>query len=88
MDLSKFLPTEELQAEFQKFKSLQTEEERQNFKKERINNFDSKTEKEKLEYLENSTLGLNHALEESKALVEKVKQAEAKNIRRTVVTGI
>ena len=80
MDLSKFLPTEELQAEFAKFKGLQTEDERQNFKKERIKNFESKTEIAKQEYVYNSVAGLNSALEESKSLIEKVNLGEVSNI--------
>ena len=80
MDLSKFLPTEELQAEFEKFKEMQTEEERQNFKKERIKNFESKSFLEKEEYINNSTTGLNNAIEESKSLVEKVNLGDVSNI--------
>jgi len=80
MDLSKFLPTDELHSEFEIFKNLQTEEERQNFKKERIKNFESKTEAEKQEYINNSTTGLNNALAESKLLIEKVNLEEVSNI--------
>ena len=80
MDLSKFLPTEELQAEFKKFKKLQTEDERQSFKKERISNFESKSEEEKQAYIKNSTLGLTNAVEETKALVEKVNLGEVSKI--------
>ena len=80
MDLSKFLPTEELQAEFERFKNLQTEDERQNFKKERIKSFESKTEEEKQAYIANSTSGLNDALEESKDLVERVNLGEVSSI--------
>jgi len=80
MDLSKFLLTEELQVEFEKFKNLQTEDERQNFKKERVKKFESKTEKERNEYVKNSTMGLQNAIEESKALVEKVNLGEVSNI--------
>jgi len=80
MDLTKFLPTEELQAEFEIFKNLQTEEERQNFRNERIRNFESKTEAEKQEYINNSVTGLNNALEESKSLVEKVNLGEVSDI--------
>jgi hypothetical protein len=80
MDLSKYLPTEELKAEFAKFKSLQTEEDRQSFKEERIKKFESKTETEQKAYIENSRLGLNNAVEESVLLIETVNLGEVSNI--------
>ena len=48
MDLSKFLPTEELQAEFEKFKNLQTEEERQAYIKNSTMGLNNAIEESKL----------------------------------------
>ena len=79
MDLSMYLPTGELQMEFEEFRKLQSEEERQIFKQERLKRFETKTGDEKKAYIENSQKGLNNAMKESESLIERVNLGEVAN---------
>ena len=76
MDISNYLPTEELRKEFEEFQKLKTEDERQLFKQKRIQRFESKTEEERKAYLENSESGLNNAIKEAEDLIERVNLGE------------
>jgi len=52
MDNSLYLPTEEMRADFELFKSLKTDAERERFQEERKKRFDEKTTAEKNAFLE------------------------------------
>lgn len=72
MDISNYLPTVELRMEFEKFLQLKTEEERQQFKQERIQRYESKTEEEKKAYIADSESGLENAVKDAEDLIESV----------------
>ncbi|WP_234367825.1 DUF5053 domain-containing protein [Parabacteroides pacaensis] len=69
MDLSKYLPTPEMQAEFEEFKKLKTPEEKEAFKKARKARFDAKTEEEKAQYLQNSEEGLKATIDRAEEVL-------------------
>lgn len=69
MDLSKYLPTPEMQAEFAEFKKLKTVEEKEAFKKARQARFEAKSEDEKAEYRRKSEEGLKAALERAEEVL-------------------
>ena len=76
MDLSTYLPTAELQAEFEAFRQLKTEEERLMFQRQRQQNFDTKTEAEKQSYIESTESGLYNAVQGAENLIERVNLGE------------
>ena len=80
MDISNYLPTAELQREFEEFQKLKTEEERQLFKQKRLQNFESKTEDEKKAYIENSESGLSNSVKEAEVLLDRVTLGEVSNM--------
>ncbi len=80
MDISNYLPTEELQKEFEEFLKLKTDEERQLFKQKRLQNFESKTEDEKKAYIENSESGLENAVKGAEDLLDRVNLGEVANM--------
>lgn len=69
MDLSKYLPTPEMQAEFEEFKKLKTAEEKEAFKKARKSRFEAKPEDEKEEYRQKSEEGLKAAIDRAEEVL-------------------
>lgn len=63
MDLSKYLPSAEMQAEFEGFKKLKTQEEKDAFQIARQARFEAKTEAEKEDYLHKSEEGLKATID-------------------------
>lgn len=68
-DLSKFLPTPEMQAEFEKYKSLQTEEERAAFQEERAQRIEAMPQAEREAYIQASKKGLQATIESAEELL-------------------
>ena len=71
MDTSKLLPTPELQAEFERFKKLRTDEEKLAFQKERQSRLDAMTERERKAYLEVTEKALQETVKEARRCVER-----------------
>lgn len=69
MDLSKYLPTPEMQAEFEEFKKLKTGEEKEAFKKARMSRFEAKTAEEKEAYRQKSEEGLKAAIDRAEEVL-------------------
>jgi predicted phage tail protein len=76
MDLSSYLPTAELQAEFEEYRNLKTDEERLAFQQKRQQKFNEKPEAEKTAYIESSKAGLNSAVKSAEVLIETVNLGE------------
>lgn len=68
-DLSRFLPTPEMQAEFEKYKSLQTEEERAVFQEQRAQRIEALPTAEREAYIKASKQGLKAAVESAEELL-------------------
>ncbi|WP_065218078.1 MULTISPECIES: DUF5053 domain-containing protein [Butyricimonas] len=75
MDTSKFLPTPELQAEFERFKQLQTDDEKRKFQEERQAKLDAMMEEEREAYLNISESALKATINEAKNFIEKADDA-------------
>lgn len=75
MDTSKLLPTPELQAEFERFKKLRTDEEKLAFQKERQSRLDAMTERERKAYLEVTEKALQETVKEARRFVERAEDA-------------
>ena len=75
MDTSKFLPTPELQAEFERFKRLQTDNEKRKFQEERQAKLDAMTEEEREAYLNISESALKATINEANNFIEKADDA-------------
>ena len=71
MDMNKLLPTPELQAEFERFKKLRTEEEKSEFQKERRAKINSMSEEERVAYLDASETALEATINEAKNFIDK-----------------
>lgn len=69
MDLSKYLPSPEMQVEFEEFKKLKTPEEKEAFKKARQDRFEAKTESGKEEYLQKSEEGLRATIDRAEEVL-------------------
>lgn len=69
MDLSKYLPSPEMQAEFEEFKKLKTSEEKEAFKKNRQGRFESKTEVDKEDYMQKSEEGLKATIDRAEEVL-------------------
>lgn len=70
MDLKKYLPTPELMAEFEKFKNLASDEEREKFQREREEKLDKMTAEEREAYIAISKVGLDKAVQDAEAVIE------------------
>ena len=75
MDTSKLLPTPELQAEFERFKKLRTDEEKLAFQKERQSRVDAMTERGRKAYLEVTEKALQETVKEARRFVERAEDA-------------
>ena len=75
MDTSKLLPTPELQAEFERFKKLRTDEEKLAFQKERQSRLDAMTERGRKAYLEVTEKALQDTVKEARRFVERAEDA-------------
>lgn len=75
MDTSKLLPTPELQAEFERFKKLRTDEEKLAFQKERQSRLDAMTGRERKAYLEVTEKALQETVKEARRFVERAEDA-------------
>lgn len=75
MDTSKLLPTPELQAEFERFKRLRTDEEKLAFQKERQSRLDAMTERERKAYLDVTEKALQETVKEARRFVERAEDA-------------
>ena len=75
MDTSKLLPTPELQAEFERFKKLRTDEEKLAFQKERESGLDAMTERGRKAYLEVTEKALQETVKEARRFVERAEDA-------------
>ena len=71
MDTSKVLPTPELQAEFEHFKKLKTDEERLAFQKERQARLDAMTAQDRKAYLAVTEKALQETVKEAQRYVER-----------------
>lgn len=69
-NLNKYLPTSDLAAEFEKFKSL-TPQERESFQREREEHLEKMAESEREAYISASKQGLNETLKDAEAFIEK-----------------
>lgn len=69
MDLSKYLPTAEMQKEFEKFKALPTDEARKGFQLEREQRIDNMPEEERKAYLQAASLGMDATLKQAKNFI-------------------
>ena len=67
--LSKFLPTEGMQAEFEQYKELKTDAERSEFQENRAKRLDELSNKERASYVSESFTGLNAAVKSAKELI-------------------
>lgn len=63
MDLNKYLPTPEMQAEFEIFKTLRTPEKIEAFKRERKANYDKLSDEEKEAYKASAKAGMDATIE-------------------------
>lgn len=75
MDTSKLLPTPELQAEFERFKKLRTDEEKLAFQRERQSRLDAMTERERKAYLDVTEKALQETVKEARRFVERAEDA-------------
>ena len=75
MDTSKLLPTPELQAEFERFKKLRTDEEKLAFQKERQSRLAAMTERGRKAYLEVTEKALQETVKEARRFVERAEDA-------------
>ena len=75
MDTSKLLPTPELQAEFERFKKLRTDEEKLAFQKERQSRLDAMTDRGRKAYLEVTEKALQETVKEARRFVERAEDA-------------
>ncbi len=75
MDTSKLLPTPELQAEFERFKKLHTDEEKLAFQKERQSRLDAMAERERKAYLEVTEKALQETVKEARQFIERAEDA-------------
>ena len=75
MDTSKLIPTPELQAEFERFKKLRTDEEKLAFQKERQSRLDAMTERGRKAYLEVTEKALQETVKEARRFVERAEDA-------------
>ena len=75
MDTSKLLPTPELQAEFERFKRLRTDEEKLAFQRERQSRLDAMTERERKAYLDVTGKALQETVKEARRFVERAEDA-------------
>lgn len=69
MDLSKYLPSPEMQVEFEEFKKMKTSEEKEAFQKVRQDRFAAKTESGKEEYLQKSEEGLKATIDRAEEVL-------------------
>ena len=80
MALSKYLPTQEMDNEFEEFKKLKTIEEKKAFQDKRKANFKNKTVAEQKEYTAATKAGLKAAVERSEEIIERFELGEVANI--------
>ena len=80
MDLSKYLPTPEMEKEFEAFKKLKTEEEKKAFQKKREESFANKTQAEQREYLAATAEGIKSAVTRCEEISERIELGEVANI--------
>jgi len=66
---SKFLPTAEMQAEFEQYKKLKTEAERSEFQENRAKRIEKLSVTERNSYLSTSHIGLNATLQAAEELI-------------------
>lgn len=75
IDMEKYLPTPEMKAEFEKFKTLKTPEEIEAFKKERKANYDLLSEQGKESYRAAAESGIEATMEACNDFIERVNEA-------------
>ncbi len=75
MDTNKLLPTPELQAEFERFKRLRTDDEKLAFQKERQSRLGAMTERERKAYLDVTEKALQETVKEARRFVERAEDA-------------
>lgn len=63
MDIEKYLPTPEMQAEFEEYKKLKSPEEKEAFDKARRAKFEAKSQKDKEDYMHASEEGLRATID-------------------------
>jgi hypothetical protein len=79
-DYSVYLPTPELQAEFEEFRKLKTEEEKTVFQKKRQKSFSSKTFEQQKAYAEASKNGMEKAIRRSRELLAEIDLREIEKV--------
>lgn len=62
MDLDKYLPSPEMRAEFEKFKTLKTKEEKESFQVERKADYDKLSDDEKVAYKQAAEKGIENVI--------------------------
>jgi hypothetical protein len=80
IDYSRYLPSPELQAEFEEFRKLKTEEEKTEFQKKRQKTFSAKTLEQQNQYTEASKKGLGNAVKRSKELFTEIDLREIEKV--------
>lgn len=68
------LPTKEMQADFERFSKLKTQEERDAFKKEMNDKYDNLPEKQKELYKKNADMGLRATIDACNSYIEKAEE--------------
>jgi len=66
---SKYLPTPEMQAEFEQYKNLKTEAERSNFQENRAKRLETLTKEERTEYAGASLAGLQATVQAAEEII-------------------
>ena len=74
-DLDKYLPTQEMKAEFERFKTLKTPEEIEAFKQDRKANYDRLSEQGKESYREAAKSGIEATMEACNNFIDKANEA-------------
>lgn len=69
MDMSKYLPTAEMQEEFEAFKKLSTPEEKESFLKARKARFEAKSPEDQADYIQKSEEGLKATIDRAEEIL-------------------
>lgn len=71
MDLDKYLPTSEMRAEFEKFKTLKTKEEKETFQTERRKNYNNLSDADKVAYKQAADKGIKNTVNACNEFISK-----------------
>ncbi len=79
MNIERYLPSPELQAEFEKFKTLKTKEEKEAFKKEKKERFNSMSSEEKEAYKTASLAGIEETIRQAQDFITRADEVILKD---------